>query len=149
MLRMWTGVLRHVLVIAVLGVLGLTLAACGSSEGSSGEASPEAAAGFAVGDSVAAVWNDGSYYLAAVTEVEGDEVTVVYADDGTSKTLKTTDLRAIPRRTFAVGDRVLAVWGNGRFYAGEIGEADGDTYTVVWDDGGTPSELDVTKIIAE
>ena len=109
------------LVIAPLlaAVLGLT--ACGSSDQPAEQqsaASPAAtsAARFAAGQSVAAKWTDGSLYLATVTAVDGDNVTVTYTDDGTSRTVPATDVRAIPDTGFAVGDRVRAVWAGGRFY---------------------------------
>jgi len=67
-------------------------------------------------------WTDGRLYLATVTAVDGENVTVTYADDGSSGTVPATDVRAIPDTTFAVGDRVLAVWSGGRFYSGEVGK---------------------------
>lgn len=138
---MWCKVGRAALLTAALVAVGVAVAACGSSSGSG--------TAIAVGDSVAAMWTDGSYYLATVTAVDGDSVTVTYVDDGTSKTLKAGDVRAIPTKTYAVGDRVLAVWSSGRFYAGEVTKVDGDAYTVKWDDGSTPSTVEVTKIVAE
>ena len=142
------------LVIAPLlaAVLGLT--ACGSSDQPAEQqsaASPAAtsAARFAAGQSVAAKWTDGSLYLATVTAVDGDNVTVTYADDGTSRTVPATDVRAIPDTGFAVGDRVRAVWAGGRFYQGEVSKVDGTTYTVKWDDGSDPSTVEAGRIIAE
>ena len=142
------------LVIAPLlaAVLGLT--ACGSSDQPAEQqsaASPAAtsAARFAAGQSVAAEWTDGSLYLATVTAVDGDNVTVTYADDGTSRTVPATDVRAIPDTGFAVGDRVRAVWAGGRFYQGEVSKVDGTTYTVKWDDGSDPSTVEAGRIIAE
>ena len=145
---MRSRILRGVLVLAALGALGTASAACGSSGGSTGE-SAAAPSAVTIGDSVAAVWTDGSFYLATVAEVDGEDVTVTYVDDGSSSTLKASAVRAIPARTFVVGDRVLAVWSKGRFYAGEIGAVTGDTYTVTRDDGSTPSLVEATKIIAE
>ncbi|MEI6450101.1 MAG: hypothetical protein WCP98_09130 [Actinomycetes bacterium] len=142
------------LVIAPLlaAVLGLT--ACGSSDQPAEQqsaASPAAtsAARFAAGQSVAAKWTDGSLYLATVTAVDGDNVTVTYTDDGTSRTVPATDVRAIPDTGFAVGDRVRAVWAGGRFYQGEVSKVDGTTYTVKWDDGSDPSTVEAGRIIAE
>ena len=142
------------LVIAPLlaAVLGLT--ACGSSDQPAEQqsaASPAAtsAARFAAGQSVAAEWTDGSLYLATVTAVDGDNVTVTYTDDGTSRTVPATDVRAIPDTGFAVGDRVRAVWAGGRFYQGEVSKVDGTTYTVKWDDGSDPSTVEAGRIIAE
>jgi hypothetical protein len=141
-------ILRGVLVVVALGALVATSAACGSSSGSAQE-SAAAPSAVTIGDPVAAVWTDGSFYLATVAEVDGEDVTVTYTDDGSSSTLKASEVRAIPARTFVVGDRVLAVWSKGRFYAGAISAVTGDTYTVTWDDGSTPSLVEATKIIAE
>ena len=148
---MRSRIVRGVLVLAALGALCAlagAAAACGSSGGAAME-STEAPAEVTVGDSVAAVWTDGGFYLATVTEVDGEDVTVTYTDDGSSSTLKAREVRAIPARTFAVGERVLAVWSRARFYAGEVTAASGDACTVTWDDGSTPSVVEATKIIAE
>jgi len=142
------------LVIVVLFTAGIGLIACGSSEQPAEQqtaASPTAtsASQFAAGQSVAATWSDGGLYLAVVTAVDGDNVTVTYADDGTSRTVPATDVRAIPDTGFAVGDRVRAVWAGGRFYQGEVSKVDGTTYTVKWDDGSDPSTVEAGRIIAE
>jgi hypothetical protein len=87
--------------------------------------------------------------LANVTAVDGDEVTVTFADDGSSLAVAAADVRTIPETAFAVGDRVLAVWQNGRFYPGEISAVDGSTHTVAWDDGSEPSPVEAGRIIVE
>jgi hypothetical protein len=140
------------LAIAVM-VLGVGLAGCGSSAGelagSASASAADASSGFAAGDSVAATWTDGNLYLANVTAVDGDEVTVTFVDDGSSLAVAAAGVRTIPETAFAVGDRVLAVWQNGRFYPAEISAADGSTYTVAWDDGSEPSPVEAGRIIAE
>jgi len=142
------------LVIATLLAASIALAACGSSDqpaeqkAAAGESAPSATA-LAAGQTVAATWTDGSLYLATVTAVDGDKATVTYTDDGSSKTVPAADVRAIPSATFAVGDRVLAVWSGGRFYAGEVTKVEGTMYTVKWDDGSQPSGVAAGKIIAE
>ena len=151
-------VLQSVLAVAVLtAVLGL--AACGSSEQPAEHPADQppaagpaatASAAFAAGQSVAARWGDNSLYLATVSAVDGDDVTVTYADDGSSRTVSASaDVRAIPDTAFAIGDRVLAVWASGRFYEGAVSKVDGTTYTVKWDDGSDPSPVEAGKIIAE
>jgi len=152
--RVLQSVLAVLMLTAVLG-----LAACGSSEqpgdqqsAASPAATPAAtpAAAFAAGQPVAARWTDTSLYLATVTAVDGDNVTVTYADDGSSRTVSASaDVRAIPDAAFAVGDRVLAVWASGRFYEGTVSKVDGTTYTVKWDDGSDPSPVEAGMIIAE
>jgi len=151
---MWRMAVRGSLLIVVLLAAGIGLAACGSSDqpaeqqtAASGGA--QSAAPFAAGQSVAATWTDGSLYLATVTAVDGENVTVTYSDDGSSGTVPATDVRAIPDTTFAVGDRVRAVWASGRFYQSEVSKVDGTTYTVKWDDGSQPSTVEAGKIIAE
>ncbi len=146
--------IRGSLLIVVLLAAGIGLAACGSSDQPAEQQSAtsggaQSAAPFAAGRYVAAKWTDGSLYLATVTAVDGDNVTVTYTDDGSSMTVPATDIREIPDMTFAVGDRVLAVWSGGRFYAGEVSKVDGTTYTVKWDDGSDPSTVEAGKIIAE
>jgi len=153
-----------ILLIVALLVIGAGLMGCEVNIGSSDQetASPAAtgqaltpdgdtkdSSAFAVGESVAAVWSDGGLYLATVTAVDGDQITVTYADDGSSKTVAAAECRPIPDATFAVGDRVLAVWAAGRFYPGEVTAVEGSMSTVKWDDGSTPSQVEAGKIIAE
>jgi hypothetical protein len=107
------------LAIVAMILVAAGLAGCGSSSGEptgpASSATAGASSGFAVGHSVAATWTDGNLYLANVTAVDGDEVTVTFADDGSSLAVAAADVRTIPETAFAVGDRVLAVWQNGRF----------------------------------
>ncbi|MDH4139088.1 MAG: hypothetical protein OEV43_00775 [Coriobacteriia bacterium] len=150
-----------ILLIAALLLSGLGLVGClsemkigGYDTSDSDEDDKDAgdsgdAAAFAVGESVAALWDDGNFYLANVTDVDDREVVVRYADDGSSKTVPVTDVREIPNKVWRVGDRVLAVWYMGRFYPGEVIAVDGDTHTIAWDDGSEPSEVESGKIIAE
>ena len=105
--------------------------------------------GFTVGQSVASPWQGGDLYLAKVTAIEDDQVTVQYADDNSTRSISAADIKPIPLKTWAVGDRVLAVWASGRFYSGEITKVVGSSYTVTWDDGSTPSEVTPDKIIAQ
>jgi hypothetical protein len=119
------------------------------SQGSeSGATTTETASKFTVGQSVAAVWSDGNLYLANVTAVEGDKVTVKYVDDSSTKTVAAADVTPILDKTWAVGDEVQAVWSSGRFYDGTITKATGSSYEVKWEDGSAPSQVAGTKIIA-
>ncbi len=135
---MWRIAVRTSLVIILLLAAGSGLVACGSP-----------ASSFEVDEIVAAKWTDGSLYLATVTAIDDGNVTVTYTDDGSSATLPPTDIRPIADTPFVVGDRVLAVWSGGRFYAGEVSKVDGTTYTIKWDDGSDPSTVEAGKIIAE
>jgi hypothetical protein len=144
--------MRLLLLGAALLMLAAPVAGCGSGSGgsASGAATPAGGtAAFAAGDSVAARWTDGSLYLATVESVEGDQVAVTYADDGSTATVAAADVRAIPATTFSEGDRVLAVWSKGRFYAGKVTKANGSSYVIAWDDGSTPSTVAADRIIAE
>ena len=105
--------------------------------------------GVAAGDNVAAVWTDGSLYLATVQAVDGDQITVKYADDGSTKTVNSADVKMITPQTWAAGDKVLAVWSAGRFYKGSVVGGSGTTYTIKWDDGSAASEVTADKIIAQ
>lgn len=108
----------------------------------------ESASGFAAGDSVAAIWTDGNLYLATVQTVDGDQVTVKYADDSSTKTIPASDIKPIIVKTWTVGDKVLAVWTSGRFYSGTVIEASGGNYKIQWDDGSQPSDVVADKIVA-
>ena len=105
--------------------------------------------GVGAGDNVAAVWSDGNLYLATVQAVDGDQITVKYADDGSTKTVNSADVKMIVPQVWAVGDKVMAVWASGRFYNGTVIEAAGTTYKIKWDDGSAPSEVTDDKIIAQ
>jgi hypothetical protein len=109
---------------------------------------PRPAPGFAADQKVAAKWTDGNYYLATVSNVEGDRVSIVFADDSSTKTVKSSELRPIPIRVWAVGDKVLAVWSTGRFFEGVITNAAPPRYTVKWADGTTPSTVTADRIMA-
>jgi hypothetical protein len=119
-----------------------------SQSSGSGAATSGQASTFTVGQSVAAVWSDGNLYLANVTAVDGDKVTVKYVDDSSTKTVAAADVTPIPDKTWAVGDEVQAVWSSGRFYDGTITKATGSSYEVKWEDGSAPSQVAGSKIIA-
>lgn len=98
---------------------------------------------------VAAKWTDGNLYLAKVTAVADGKVTVTYQDDNSVGTVTIAETKAITVKQWTVGDKVLAVWSAGRFYPGTVEAATPPTYTIKWDDGSTPSEVDAAKIIAQ
>ena len=140
------------LLAAAVLAMGIVAGACGSTDGAAPEdttaaSAIPAAAAIAAGDTVAATWTDGNLYLATVTAVDGDSITVKYTDDGTSATVPAAEVRAIATTTFGAGDRVLAVWSKGRFYAGMITEASGTSYVVSWDDGSAPSTVEAGQVI--
>ena len=110
---------------------------------------PTDAGGLTAGDNVAAVWTDGTMYLATIQAVDGDQITVKYADDSSVKTVNAADVQTIVPQTWSVGDKVLAVWSAGKFYKGTVTGASGDSYKIQWDDGSAPSEVTADKIIAQ
>jgi len=99
------------------------------------------------GDFVAATWTDGNFWHAKVLAVTGDNVEVQFVDDQSKLTVPVADVRAIEKKTWAVGDSVLAVWTVGRFYPGTITAVSGSTYTVKWDDGSSPTPVTADKIV--
>ncbi len=148
------NLMRGALLATAVLALGTVTAACGSTGDAPADgtpaasATPAAAAAIAAGDTVAATWTDGNLYLATVTAIDDDSVTVEYSDDGSSATVPAAEVRAIPTTTFAAGDQVLAVWSKGRFYAGTVTEASETSYVVAWDDGSAPSTVQAGQVIA-
>lgn len=153
---------------AGLAVLALMLlVACGGSDTSTSTpaatpATPEAAApvappaatpatgGITVGASVAAPWGGaGSLYLGTVQSIAGTTAKVLYADDNIVRDVAVAQLLPVVARTWAVNDKVLAVWSAGKFYPGTVTAVKANsTYTVKWDDGSSPSDVVAGKIIA-
>ena len=106
------------------------------------------ASSYQVGQTVAAKWTDGNFWLAKVTAAEDAQVSVQFLDDNSKLTIAASDVRAIKPTTWAVGSSVYAVWSSGRFYPGKITAASGGTYTVKWDDGSAPTQVAADKIMA-
>lgn len=119
-----------------------------SQSSGSGATTSEPVSKFTVGQSVAAVWSDGNLWLADITAIDGDKITVKYVDDSSTKTVSAADIRPIEDKTWTVGDEVKAVWSSGRFYDGTITKASGSSYEVKWEDGSAPSQVVGSKIIA-
>lgn len=139
--------------LAATGCVNVTTAPKPDSAAPSKSSEPETATSeqnseFSVGQSVAAVWSDGNLWLADVTSIDGDKITVKYVDDSSTKTVSAADVRPIPNKAWMVGDEVKAVWSSGRFYDGTITKANGTAYEVKWEDGSAPSEVVGSKIIA-
>lgn len=98
------------------------------------------------GDRVAAPWGGGQY-IGSVTAVSGDKADVLYDDDKVNREIAVSDLVVVVVKTWNVGDQVMAVWSSGKFYSGVITQAKaGDLYTVKWDDGSAPSDVEAAKI---
>lgn len=103
-----------------------------------------------IGSQVASKWADGNYWAATVTDISGSTFTVNY-DDGTKETNSKENLILLSNKiALKSGDKVLAVWSsNGRFYSGVIEEVKAGSAVVKWDDGSTPSEVVLGKIILQ
>lgn len=111
------------------------------------EPSPAAEGAIKAGDQVAAPWGGGQY-LGTVEEIKGESASVKYADDQIVREVKLSDLQAVVKKEWKVGDKVLAVWSAGRFYSGVVEADNGNgTYKVKWDDGSAPSDVEAMKII--
>jgi hypothetical protein len=52
------------------------------------------------------------------------------------------------RADLAVGDRVVAAWRDGNYYAGVATAIDGGAVTVAWSDGDAPSETPRARVFA-
>lgn len=107
-----------------------------------------ASAAFKVGDRVAAPFG-GALYLGSVTAINGDKASVIYDDDQQTREVSLSDLTLVVPKTWNVGDKVMAVWSSAKFYPGTITAANGDTYTVKWDDGSAPTDVAAAKIFAK
>lgn len=137
--------------VAVLTLIASAAVLTGCTKPTTENATPTPAASsspFKVGQPVAATWTDGNFWLAKVTAVDGDQIEVQFADDQSKLKVPAADIQPIEEKNWAVGSDVLAVWTSGRFYPGQITEADGTTYTVKWQDGSEPSKVTSDKIIS-
>jgi hypothetical protein len=93
--------------------------------------------GFVAGDTVAAQWSDGHWYMGTVTE-SGDAYTVAY-DDGSDQTgLSEAEVRApLTANDIEIGDAVLADWRAGeRLYRGTVSQLIHGGVLITWDDSG-------------
>ena len=72
---------------------------------------------------------------------------VLYDDDKVVRPIPFAELLLIKKATYAVGDKVMAVWASGKFYAGTVTAVKpGEFYTVKWDDGSAPTDVEAMKI---
>lgn len=100
------------------------------------------------GDTVAAKWGQGGYYLARIVGGSGDEYDVIYAD-GESGTLSPKEILPIsPAGSTSIGDTVLAASQGSRMYSGVVVDKldGGEAYSVQWDSGDEPSVVPADKI---
>ncbi len=96
-----------------------------------------------VGDTVAAKWTDGSFYVGTITGLAADGANVLY-EDGDKRTVPLAELTVLSKDTaFKVGDHVIAAWKGAKMFPGVLTAVNDGTCTVKWDDGDAP--LDVAK----
>lgn len=108
---------------------------------------PWASPSFSPGQTMAAKWTDGNWYLAKIESVSGGRYNVLYAD-GDRGSVAQDQIQVIPMRPHLIaGERVLAVWSGAKFYSGIILEVRGNGAVVKWDDGSTPSLVEYGKIL--
>jgi hypothetical protein len=96
-----------------------------------------------VGDTVAAKWTDGGFYVGTVTGLAADGANVLY-EDGDKRTVPLAELAVLSKDTvFKTGDHVIAAWKGAKMFPGVVTAVTDATCTVKWDDGDAP--IDVAK----
>jgi hypothetical protein len=108
---------------------------------------PTLAADPKAGDSVAAVWTDGNYYLGTITAISGEKAAILY-EDGDKKDVPLSKVHPLSQTAdFKSGDHVVAAWKGARMYPGLVTAVGDLTCTVKWDDGDKPMEVKKGRII--
>ena len=100
------------------------------------------------GDSVAALWSDGNYYVGTVTGItKGDRYRILF-EDGDRKPVDASDVYLLrANREFAIGEHVLAAWKGARMYPGVVTAIFPNSCRIKWDDGDKPLEVKRDRII--
>lgn len=100
-----------------------------------------------VGDKCAVKWGDGGWYLATIVSAVDNNYTVAYADGDKKSGIKNKEIKHLPKAPkYKVGDKVQAVWSSAKFYSGTVTKVGKGKFEVKWDDGSSPSWVDVGKI---
>ena len=93
------------------------------------------------GDTVAAMWSDGNYYIGVVKGTEGEKFQIDF-EDGDKLSVKPATIFVMHQDgEFRVGDHVMAVWQKARMFPGVVSAVNADACVVKWDDGDTPMEV--------
>lgn len=99
------------------------------------------------GDSVAAIWKDGKYYVATVTAVKDGKASLLYEDgDKLEVPLQKVHVFA-DQPQFEVGDKVIAAWKGAQMFPGTISAVQELTCTVKWADGDKPLDVKKSRIV--
>ncbi|MCS6834288.1 MAG: DUF4537 domain-containing protein [Flammeovirgaceae bacterium] len=104
---------------------------------------------FVVGDRVASLWSDNFYYMATIQQALGTGQYKILYDDGTPSNVHEHQLIPVIHPSSAyVGQPVLAVWQKaGRLYEAKISNVKHASAIVIWDDGGSLSEVAWSDIV--
>lgn len=142
------------LVVGVLLVAGvLPLAGC-HNKGTEAAADPTALTAAmqtpTVGQTVAVPWTNQDYYLAKVTKIDGNQITVQFADGLNSGTADAAEVRLVPNKNWAIGAKVMAAGTSGEFSPATVIDADTDvgSYVVKFDDGNQNATVSNDHIMA-
>lgn len=99
------------------------------------------------GDKVAAKWGTFSYYIATITSVEDNGKFSVKYGDGDTGVVAPGDVEPVDAaRELPIGTHVLACLNGAVMYPGTITARRDNRYTVKWDDGDAPRELERDRI---
>jgi hypothetical protein len=102
---------------------------------------PAFAADPKVGDTVAAKWTDGGFYVGTVIGISGASANILF-DDGDKLTVPPADILVLSKDVaFKVGDHVIAAWKGAKMFPGVLTAVTETTCTVKWDDGDAPIEV--------
>jgi hypothetical protein len=104
---------------------------------------------YAEGSRMACLWSDNHYYMATIQQVLGGSQYKVVYDDGTASTVQENQsIPLIKPSSATVGQPILAVWKQaGRLYEARISQIKQDSAVIVWDDGGSTSEVTWNNIV--
>ena len=127
------------LVVGLSLVLVLLLAGCHGAGAASSSSTADVTAQTqtpTIGQSVAVPWSNQDYYLAKISKIDGDQITVQFADGLNSGTYSAADVRLLVTKTWPIGTKVMAAGPSGQFNPGTIIDADTDVgnYVVKFDD---------------
>jgi hypothetical protein len=99
------------------------------------------------GDSVAAMWSDGNYYIGTVKSGKGESFHILF-EDGDKLTVNAAKIFVIHAdNELHVGDHVMAVWKEARMFPGVVLAVGHETCLVKWDDGETPMEVGKWRMV--
>lgn len=100
-----------------------------------------------VGTVVAAKWNRNYFYIATIARVDARDGYFVNYGDGDSGWVAVGDVVPVnATQEIPVGAHVLACWQGAQMFPGVVTKRSGNVYTVKWDDGDEPLEVNRVEI---